>query len=747
MTEHKYFVFRFEDVEVREREFTVWRGGKALPVEPRAFRLLLFLLRHPQKLISKDELLGAVWSDCSVSDNSLTRSVALLRRILADDSREPRYIATVPSIGYRFLCDVQAIEEGLPAPVASDLKSGGVEAAEKTIQTLAQPALKAWTRAVLVASGGLALLILIAATAFLVHRAIREPAGHDPAAPVASSHTRIVPLTSLPGVVWNPAFSPDGKQIAFFWDGDIPTKGDLYVQLVAGGDPLRLTHTHTGFVCCADWSPDGRVIAFGRCDDTGGGIFVVPALGGAERKLTEVTCPFGNAGYPKWTADGNSLVLADRCSPNSPRALMIYSLRTGEKRCLTTPPFASFGDTEPALSNQGTVAFIRMRTGGFGDVYTVALSGGRPTELTHDNKPICCLMWSANGQYVFFGLDLGGVRRVWRVPAAGGPAVPDTVYPGLGTLSRDGHRWAYLANVEGSGLGSVSDSINVEVSGLSSIWSAKLARAGGKVISQSRIIASARANSGGQLSPDDQQLAFESMRSGNPEIWKSNADGSNPLQLTFGKDESWAGTPRWSPDGKWIAFDYRPGSYSQICLMDSEGRNQHVIVSGNYENNVPSWSRNGTALYFSSNRTGQWEIWKRTMANGREAQVTHHGGSAAFESYDARDLYYSKFDTGGLWEMPIEGGEEQRIATAPHLGYWGYFAVTEAGIYLLDSEAEPGPTIMYFDLKTHRIKPVLTLKQDPLPWTASLAATRDGKTLFFAQGESRSSITMIEFSH
>ena len=152
-----------------------------------------------------------------------------------------------------------------------------------------------------------------------------------------------------------------------------------------------------------------------------------------------------------------------------------------------------------------------------------------------------------------------------------------------------------------------------------------------------------------------------------------------------------------------------------------------MIVSGNYENNVPSWSRNGTALYFSSNRTGQWEIWKRTMANGREAQVTHDGGSAAFESYDARDLYYSKFDRGGLWEMPIEGGEEQRIATAPHLGYWGYFAVSEAGIYLLDSDAEPGPTIMYFDPKTHQMKPVLTLKQDPLPWTASPAATRDGR--------------------
>jgi Tol biopolymer transport system component len=388
-----------------------------------------------------------------------------------------------------------------------------------------------------------------------------------------------------------------------------------------------------------------------------------------------------------------------------------------------------------------------MQTGGFGDVYTVPLSGGTPTRLTHDNKPICCLMWSPNGQYVLFGVDLGGLRRVWRVPAAGGPAVPDTVYPGLGTLSRDGRRLAYLANIEGSGLGSMSDLNNVETSGLSSIWSAELVRAGGEVISQHRIIASARISSSSQLSPDGLQIAFEWKRSGNPEIWKSNADGSNPLQLTFGKDTSWAGTPRWSPDGKWIAFDNRPSGYSQIWLMDSEGRNQRVIVSGNSENNVPSWSRSGAALYFSSNRTGQWQIWKRTMANGLETQVTRNGGFAAFESYDGRELYFSKFEGGGLWKMPIEGGEEQRIATAPHLGYWGYFAVTEAGIYVLDSDAEPGPTIMYFDSETGQMKPVLTLKQDPLPWTASLDATRDGKTLFFAQGDSRSSITMIEYSH
>ena len=119
-------VFRFADVEVREREFCSSRVREALPVEPKAFRVLLILLRNPGNLITKEELLDAVWNDVAVSENSLTRSVALLRRVLGDDTRDPRYIETVATIGYRCLCGVDVSEEtdgkvgsDNPTPMAS----------------------------------------------------------------------------------------------------------------------------------------------------------------------------------------------------------------------------------------------------------------------------------------------------------------------------------------------------------------------------------------------------------------------------------------------------------------------------------------------------------------------------------------------------------------------------------------------------------------------------------------------------
>src|SRR5947209_9185846 len=125
----KSFVFRFDDVEVREREFSLTKADKVLPVEPKAFRALLFLLRNPQKVISKEELLSSVWGDTAVADGSLTRCIWLLRRVLGDDINQPRYIETVATVGYRFIGKVEVSQDPAWEPKAHQKPGdqGGVE--------------------------------------------------------------------------------------------------------------------------------------------------------------------------------------------------------------------------------------------------------------------------------------------------------------------------------------------------------------------------------------------------------------------------------------------------------------------------------------------------------------------------------------------------------------------------------------------------------------------------------------------
>src|ERR1700745_1146644 len=110
MMGNKSFVFRFADVEVREREFSLINAGKVVAVEPKAFRVLLLLLRNPQKLISKEELLNSLWGDTALTEGSLKRSRWLLRRVLGDDINEHRFIETVATVGYRFVCRVEVLE-------------------------------------------------------------------------------------------------------------------------------------------------------------------------------------------------------------------------------------------------------------------------------------------------------------------------------------------------------------------------------------------------------------------------------------------------------------------------------------------------------------------------------------------------------------------------------------------------------------------------------------------------------------
>ena len=538
---------------------------------------------------------------------------------------------------------------------------------------------------------------------------------------------RIVPLTGLPGMSRKPALSPDGERVAFFWNNETPAKWNLYVQMVGGEKPLQLTSTATRFPCCTNWSPDGREIVFGECDDDGGGVFVVPALGGTVRKMTDVVCSYGDAGDPHWTADGKSLILADRCTPGAPRGIVVFSLSTGEKRCLHAPEQGDFGDREPVLSpDQRTVAFLRQKSLGIPDIYTVSLSAGGLRQLTDGGQVGWGLMWSADGKRIIFR----GPNGLSYIPAGGGPIERELQYPAFGSLSRDGRRMAFE---ELGGFSQFS----------STVWKAELSNPGGPVVSQTRIIAFPGPNSATQLSPDGRQLTWQANRSGNAQIWKSDADGNNSIQLTY-FEEGYTGTPRWSLDGNWIAFDYHSGVHTQIYLIDSQGRNQHPITSGDFENVVPSWSRDGRSVYFSSNRTGNWQVWRHELATGRESQITQHGGFAASESYDSKTLYYSQFEGAGLWSVPRDGGQEQHITLAPHYLDWGHFAVTDAGIYVIDSTTEPGPSILYYSFSSRQVKLVLMLKQSANDGVANLAASRNGRTVIYGQVEDKGSIMMAD---
>ncbi len=103
----KSLIYQFDDVHVDLEKFEVVKAESRVRIEPKAFEVLVFLIENRGRLVEKKELLDAVWKDAFVTENAMTRIIAQLRKALGDDSKEAKYIETVPTRGYRFIAEVK----------------------------------------------------------------------------------------------------------------------------------------------------------------------------------------------------------------------------------------------------------------------------------------------------------------------------------------------------------------------------------------------------------------------------------------------------------------------------------------------------------------------------------------------------------------------------------------------------------------------------------------------------------------
>jgi Tol biopolymer transport system component len=514
------------------------------------------------------------------------------------------------------------------------LKRDGESGTSATFPVLAEPFLPRSKMRLYLGIGAM-LAVIMAPLAWYASRKTAD---------IVRAPLRIVPFTSLPGMEAEPRFSPDGKFVAFQWNGPAKDKWDLYVKQVGHGEAHRLT-TGPADDISPVWSPDGGEIAFVRWSGEAASICVLPSLGGAERKVYESRAAFLE-GSISWSPDGQWLAFSEASSAWSPNRICLLSLDARQKTPLTFPPTGPYGDFDPEFSPDGkSIAFVRAMSHSSRDIWLQPVPSGEPTRLTHENYGgISRPAWTTDGSEIVFAAQYA----MFRVPITGG--VPQPV-AGIGENAGDPTVWRNHMVFE------------QRTQGGWAICRIPGPNFKGKDRTATPILTSTRWDGNPDYSPDGKKIAFQSTRSGSYEVWTSDSDGANPVQLTnLGK---FSANPRWSPDSRRIVYSCTLDEHEDIWVIDADGDVPRRLTNERSCDTVPTWSRDGKWIYFASDRSGTLQVWKMPSEGGKAVQVTKGGGHYAVESFDRKMLYYDRPSQDAwafsIWKVPPEGGEETPV--------------------------------------------------------------------------------------
>ena len=598
MADSKSLVFRFDDVEVREREFTLIKAGQVLPVEPKVFRLLLFLLHNPQRLTTKEELLNVVWGDAAVTESSLTRAMALLRRLLGDDIHDPRYIATVPTVGYRLVCQVEVSEEDsrdlnassernglnardftkapengtvssavvdLPARIDDGATCEAVPSgkSDSRIQTLRRK----WLFAATILAVGITCLVWYA----------RRPL----------PQLRVSEFTQI---------THDGRHMIPLGTDGVRLYLNVYPSpdppsrvAISGGDIERIPMPLTD-PWLTDVSPDGANLLVMSNSGRPGGIWSVQSVGSSIRHLID-----GDIASAAWSPDEKSVVFSE----SNGDVDVVRSDGTDAHR-LTNLPYRvdNFYFERLAWSPDGkTIRFDRNNR-----IYEIKPDGSGLHLFLPQWRPssaLCCGQWTPDGKvFLFLSFDpslstdanLQPKSQLWALFEHRGPFQRDNEPI---QLTSGPTRWGRPIPAKGG----------KKVFAMGASQNGELVRIDAKS-HQLQPYLGGKSAEGVSFSANGQYIAYVTFPEGI--LWKANRDGSNPMQLT--DPPMYPILPRWSPDGTQILFaSMNVEGEIKSYLISSQGGPPHPLLPEDKgEQGGPNWSPDGHKIVFDSwEKTGE----------------------------------------------------------------------------------------------------------------------------------------------
>ena len=686
------------------------RNGELVPISLKAFEMLLVLVEHRGEVLEKDDLLRHLWPDTVVEENNLARNISALRKALDEHPNEHRYILTVPGRGYRFVAEVNEIESsesasregnslaGNPSGHCARCTQQGSRINDKALDTMnavsdtaakrlrvtervsrlpssdniALPEVNRRRRSVFSA---LVMLIVGIAVGGLVLFVVRQKSVTDRPPP----SRRVWQLTFDPGLESEPSWSPDAHLIAY--SSDRSGNFDIWVQPVGEGNAVRVT-TSPAHDWQPDWAPDGSRLVF-RSERDGGGLFVVPVLGGNERKVSSF-------GYrPRWSPDGRQILFYSsflRYNATEIPKVYVVGLDGRPPREVLAGFLTEFVSLQVSWHPDGQRVSLwgNHREQGW-SFWTMRLEGGVPVkselapavkeQLKESTASLSDFLWSPSGRTLFFEGVSQGVRDFWKVDVdpkslrwTGGPErlTTGTSQATDMSISQDGKKLAFTVRAERTRL-----------------WSLPFDPATGRTKGPGQPITSAGIDAAFPDIGPDGRLVFLAQRAGRDELWQKSLNDGRESALVP-SDDNTRFVPRWSRDGSQLAYSFRrpanpehPEIERSIMLLPAAGGDEQLLTTPSAELQlVWDWSADGKWILggSESQTPGRHLICLFPIAAAPHAEtqmrvVTSHPEANLWQARFSPDNRWISFCAANATEagvstifvVPAPGGEWTRI--------------------------------------------------------------------------------------
>lgn len=596
--------FRLGDWLVRPSLAAIERGAEAVHVTPRAMAVLICLADARGEVVSRNDLLDAVWPGMSVTPDALSQCVVELRKAFRDDSKNPAVIQTIPKIGLRLLAAV--------APVTPPV----VEVEPQQQHPRSRVALM--TGFIAAAIGGAALLWSARA-----HRTAPDPL-------VGADFTQV---TDFIGSEEHATISQDGRFIAFVSDRD--GAWDVFVSQTGTGDFQNLTRgripeLRNPAVRMLNFSPSGSELTIWSSKNRS---WSIPVIGGDLRP--------GPAGIAEldWSRDSTRVVYHP-AAPGDP--LFVASADEGYRgqRIYVAPP--GIHCHFPLWSRDGkTIYFVRGFVPDEMDIWQIPASGGDPQRLTWhnsrvsfptllDERTLLYLATSADGSGPWtYALDLQN-RTTQRVKTA------SNAYTSLAATA-DGRRL-----------------VATESHPTASLWSVRLTDgiAGPQAVTQIPI--HTQRGVAPRLGPDS--LLYRAPKAGTDALWKHEGS-ADARELWSGQQGRVIDGPALSADGQRVAFTVQSRGTTLLYTMNSDGSGARKMAQELDVRGAPAWSPDGKWIAIAALHGGEPHLFKIPDTAGPAVALTDEYALDPVWSPSGTFLVYTAADVGTVFEVHAVGAD------------------------------------------------------------------------------------------